>query len=471
MNKEISQNNFKNQLFERKEAPGPIPIEPKIDSSTSFGIHVVLGLGLSGRGAAELLLKWGKLVVGIDAKIRADNPEIQPLIDSGLLLKDESEPLEWERVCKLIVSPGISPKHPLYRKAVERGIEVIGEADLALPLFKKPLVAVTGTNGKTTVVLMVEHILNKVGISAKAVGNVGISLCKFLSENQDPDLLVVELSSYQLETLDQRVFDAAVLLNVTPDHLDRYLNMQEYAAAKLKLRGCVKEGGVFFVNEQVPADFIPVGEREGVKTFGWNKGVDLRAEGHSICDGDKIPFSLPLQFGRHDIENAMAAWILCSRFGVSPDQFCAGIETFRKPAHRIEFVREFNDVFYYDDSKGTNIDATIQAVKAMRGPVVLIVGGVDKGASYLPWKEHLLGRVRQVIAIGQAAPKIYSELNPYFAIKLADSLQSAVQLAAQVAAKGDCVLLSPGCSSYDMFRDYAQRGEEFKSHVINLGGI
>ena len=172
--------------------------------------------------------------------------------------------------------------------------------------------------------------------------------------------------------------------------------------------------------------------------------------------------------GKHDCENAVAAWVICSRLGVSSEAFSRGLETFRKPPHRIEWVREIGGVSYYDDSKGTNIDAVIQAVETMPSKVILIAGGVDKGFSYLPWKEFFGGKVKQIMAIGQAAEKMYQELHPYFAITRVDSFEKAVALAAVVAQKGDCVLLSPGCSSFDQFRDYAHRGEEFQKLVAEL---
>ena len=171
----------------------------------------------------------------------------------------------------------------------------------------------------------------------------------------------------------------------------------------------------------------------------------------------------------HDSENARAAWALCRAF-VTEEQFHSALAIFKKPPHRVEFVREINGVSFYDDSKGTNIDAVIKAVGCMKGPVILIAGGVDKGASYLPWKEHFLGKVKQIIAIGEAAPKIFSELHPYFNIQLAETLFSAVTAAAAEALEGDVVLLSPGCSSFDMFRDYVHRGEEFQNSVKLISG-
>ncbi len=196
------------------------------------------------------------------------------------------------------------------------------------------------------------------------------------------------------------------------------------------------------------------------RLFGWDH-----------LEGEALASVLPITYkdkGRHDWENAAAAFALCRALGVSSDVFIKAWETFQKPPHRIEFVKEIKGVSYYDDSKGTNIDAVIQAVGSMQSSVVLIVGGVDKGASYLPWKEPFSHKVKHIVAIGQAAEKIQRELNPYFAVTCIASLEIAVRLATDLAKIGDCVLLSPGCSSFDQFRDYVHRGEEFQKYVKNL---
>ena len=424
--------------------------------------------------AAEFLLEQGKDVIGIDSNRShlETSQELRRLQVKGLQCFHDSETLDWSMIQLLVVSPGVSPKHPIYQEAIKRNIDITGEAELALPHFRKPLVAVTGTNGKTTVTLLTEHILNASGIKAKALGNVGMPLCSYLLKPSADEAFVIELSSYQLETMRTPVFDAAVLLNITPDHLDRYASMEEYARAKFRLQFLLKTEDPFFVQDQTAKEFSHLLMRKNYQTFCLGTG-DLWTDRTSVYHFENVEFLMPMQYrqmGKHDLENALAAWALCRPFSISNEQFCSSLATFRKPPHRIEFVREIEGVFFYDDSKGTNVDAVIQAVKTMKGDVILIVGGVDKGASYLPWKDHFLGKVKQIIAIGVAASKIYSELHPYFNIKLADSLASAVETAASDAERGDSVLLSPGCSSYDMFRDYAHRGEEFQRHVQIIEG-
>lgn len=433
-------------------------------------ITIVLGLGKSGLAAAEFLLQQNKGVLGIDGNLALlkTSPEVRRLQALGLFVQPESDPIEWTRVEQLVVSPGISPNHPIYAAAVKEAVTVNGEAEIALPHFTKPLVAVTGTNGKTTVALLVEHILNASGVRAKALGNVGSALCKYLIEPGTEEAFVVELSSYQLETLRTPVFKAAVLLNITPDHLDRYDGMEAYAAAKCRLQDLMLPAAEFFVQDRAAADYGYLLTKMNYQRFNPDAVVEADQVHKIESILSFIDKALHEPMGRHDRENVIAAWVLCRPFSISMEQFCRALATFQKPPHRIQFVKEIEGVSYFDDSKGTNLDAVLQAVMVMKGPVILIAGGVDKGASYLFWKDRLQGRVKQIIAIGEAAGQIYNELHPHFTIKLADSLSSAVDAAAACAKSGDSVLLSPGCSSFDMFRDYAHRGEEFQRIVQTL---
>ncbi|MBS0649774.1 MAG: UDP-N-acetylmuramoyl-L-alanine--D-glutamate ligase [Verrucomicrobia bacterium] len=414
---------------------------------------LVLGLGVSGKAAVELLLAQGYQVSGADDK--AGPEQLKDLISRGMYLQSNLEAIDWSQINLFVVSPGISPQHPLYRAALLHQIEIIGEAELSFRNLSQPAVAITGTNGKTTVTLLVEHILNASGVKAKALGNVGSPLSVY-ALNPDPGCVIVaELSSYQLETMTTPVFDAAVILNITPDHLDRYSSMEEYARAKCRLQNLLKPSSPFFVSKQVACQFAP-----------------LLKPGHIVyTQSESVEEILPPEYrelGEHDIENAMAAWVLCKPFKITAEQFRNGLNTFTKPHHRIEFVATIDGVHFFDDSKGTNIDAVIRAVQTMKGPVILIAGGVDKGSSYLAWKEVFRGKVKRIIAIGQAAPKIFQELNPFFEMEIVDSLSAAVKASAGHAVKGDHVLLSPGCSSFDMFRDYAHRGEEFQRTVLSL---
>jgi UDP-N-acetylmuramoylalanine--D-glutamate ligase len=429
---------------------------------------VVLGLGISGVAASELLLQQGFSVIGVDSKPQAftTDPSLCRLRSLGVTLQAEDAPLDWSLVERLVVSPGISPQHPLYAQAMQKEIPVVGEAALALKFFKKPLVAITGTNGKTTVTLLVEHILNASGIKAKALGNVGTALCQYALTPQEEEVFVVELSSYQLETMTVPLFEAAVVLNVTPDHLDRYAGMQEYAHAKSRLVDLVKERKNCFVQKKAAEEYKNLFKK--VSLFGRDPHCDLWTDGVALFEGERVACILPISYrdkGSHEGENCLAAWALCRPFGILAEQFVSALETFKKPPHRIEWIRTLEGVDFYDDSKGTNIDAVIQAVNSMRGSVILIAGGVDKGASYLLWKESFIHKIKHIVVLGQAAVKIQEELGSYFPVTLVASLAEAVDVAASLARSGDSVLLSPGCSSFDMFRNYSHRGEEFQTYV------
>ncbi|MBM3198386.1 MAG: UDP-N-acetylmuramoyl-L-alanine--D-glutamate ligase, partial [Chlamydiae bacterium] len=374
------------------------------------------------------------------------DPEVQKLQEQGVRVFQEQS-LPKEKFDLAISSSGI----PRHHQALALGDLVLGEAEFALREAKTPCIAITGTNGKTTVTLLVEHVLNKSGRRARALGNVGDPLAGYFLQPRE-EVLVVELSSYQLETLTYPAFQTGCILNITPDHLDRYASMQEYARAKARLQHCLQKQGAFFVCEKALEEY-PSLFSEGTLPLQVEKAKSLFSSLSSM---------------EHEQCNALAAWELCSQFGVNLEQFIQAWHTFRKPHHRIEFVQEVRGVAYYDDSKGTNIDAVIKAVHAITNPVILIVGGVDKGSSYLPWREAFTGRVKQLFVLGQAAKKISSELALFFNLQIVDSLEEAVLRASQVAVAGDAVLLSPGCSSLDMFRDYAHRGREFQKFVRGL---
>jgi len=409
---------------------------------------LVIGLGISGRAALQFLLKGGYSVSGVDVKNLSADPEIEKLRSSGVEIFSEKEFPSNAEFSLAVVSPGLSFTNPIIQLMLEKQVKIVSEVELGFSGNRQKTVAITGTNGKTTVTSLVEHVLNSSGRKAKAIGNIGFPVTGYFL-NPDPDeILVVELSSYQLETVNFGGFDAAVLLNITPDHLDRYDDFTQYAKAKANVALCLKSGGELYVDSETAARF---------SSFFIHPFKVIEEEAGSLPGLPSMP--------RHDEFNALAAFALCRTFGVSSDEFLKGLASFKKPAHRIEFIREIRGVAYYDDSKGTNVDAVIQAVRSMKGEVVLIAGGVDKGSSYLPWKEAFTGKVKKLLLMGQAALKIYEELSLFFNVEIVDSLECAVARASEAASEGDAVLLSPGCSSFDMFVDYAHRGREFQKFV------
>lgn len=405
---------------------------------------LVLGLGLSGQASVSLLLQKGYRVIGVDDRIEKE--KITSLVEKGMEYFRFFS-VKKEELLFAVVSPGIPPSHSVYAELSMQGVPIVGEVALALSFLSNPAIAVTGTNGKTTVTLLVEHVLRSIGKKVKAVGNVGFPLSSYCLEADPEEILVVELSSYQLETLHAPYFLAATVLNITPDHLDRYSTMLEYAQAKARVQDCLLPQGKLFLSLQV--------ERSYSCLFSHPFTIlqDIQE-----CDVSFLP-------AIHDRENALAAFALCQSFSVQAGQFLEALKSFRKPSHRMEFIGEYKGVCYIDDSKGTNLDAVIRAVESISSPIILIAGGVHKGASYLPWKESFGKKVKLMLVFGQSAGCIYEELALFFNVKIVDSLKEAVRIAKEVAKEGDVVLLSPGCSSFDMFQDYAHRGREFQKFV------
>jgi UDP-N-acetylmuramoylalanine--D-glutamate ligase len=383
---------------------------------------LVIGYGKSGKSAAAFLKKRGYEVIAVDRK------------EQGVL--SDSADLPLDGISLAILSPGIPQSHPLVQKVVKANIELIGEMELGFRFLKNRCFGITGSNGKTTAVLLAAHLLNEAGKKARALGNVGEPLTSY---DPDPDeILILELSSFQLESLESRRLDAAFVLNITPNHLDRYGEMEPYVKAKARIQNCLKEGGELFVSTQVLKDFgsyFP-----GAKNF----------------EIDYIDISMA---SRHSVQTAL---LICQRCGVTD---LRGLETFKRPAHRIEWVAEIGEVSYYNDSKASNIHAVLHAVEQFAGPLVLIVGGLHKGSSYKPWIEPLKGKVRKVIAYGQAAPLMELELASSLPFQKVEKFADAVKLAKIEAKQKDTVLLSPGCSSYDQFESFEKRGEEFKRLV------
>jgi UDP-N-acetylmuramoylalanine--D-glutamate ligase len=411
----------------------------------------VLGLGVSGRAAAAFLLKRGEAVIGVDKRAAEIRSEVAPLIAQGLVLCDDAS---LDSVAQVVLSPGIPQVHPIVREAKERGIEVIGEIELAFRHFQNRCFGVTGSNGKTTTTLLAAHLLNRAGKKARALGNVGVGLSGYLLNPDPQEILIVELSSFQLETIRTRALDGAMILNITPNHLDRHASMEEYAAAKLSIRNCLKENGTLFLSRQVAAEYGP------------------RLPHFTVYDAeDDLAPNSPIgyiQWGKPEREAVRAAFAIAGEFGVGKAECEKGLEDFRKPPHRIEWVAEIGGAAYYNDSKSSNLHSALHAVSLFEGNIVLIAGGQDKGSSYQPWIEPFRKKVKRLIAYGMAAPKMEAELSGSLPFERVGPFEEAVRRARDAAGDGDVVLLSPGCSSYDQFRSFEQRGDEFKRIVKEM---
>lgn len=434
---------------------------------------LVVGLGLSGRSAVRFLQAHGASVHGVDrdSQVLDQNADIQELKQKGLTIQLDQDCQDLSSFDFIVLSPGIPDKHPLVQAAQQAGLPLLGEIELGCCVTVNPLLGITGTNGKTTVTLLITHVLQACGQQARALGNVGVPFTQELLTIDPQDTIVLELSSYQLETLYQRKLDAGVLLNITPDHLDRYGTMEAYAKAKCNLERCLKPTAPLYVEEQTWQAYDYLFQESMPRLYGYQASSFIYTDLQHVFRRNERAFELPpaLQNRKsHDLENLLAAYAVCADRGITGQDFLQAWHTFKKPAHRIEFVLEYRGVRYYDDSKGTNLDAVIRAVQSLEGPIVLIAGGVDKGAAYTPCLEQFTNKVKSICAIGQAAAKIQTQLSAHIPVMLFQTLEQAVQHASQLAQAGDCVLLSPGCASFDMFKDYAHRGHEFQRLVREL---
>ncbi len=395
---------------------------------------LIIGYGISGKAAEKLLIHCGYQVVVADDK------------------QVPNSAIDWEQITLAILSPGVPQSHPACQEALARKIPLTGEAAFALSASKQPCVAITGTNGKTTVTEMACHLLKGMGRKARMLGNIGDPLSLYFINPDLAEILVIELSSYQLETFEQTpIFESGVILNITPDHLDRYGTIEPYARAKFRLQKAIKERGILYIHPEVVAEF----------------GSLIRGN-FALLPLELSEKLAPIFSFPHDRENALAAYSLCKPFGLCFDLFLKLIATFKKEDHRIELTRTISGITFYNDSKGTNIDAVIKAVSGMPGKVLLIAGGVDKGGGYALWKKNFSGKVSHLFTLGEAAPLIEKEMGGDFPCTRMQTLEEAVKCAYKSAGPGDVVLLSPGCASFDMFKDYKERGELFKRYVNEI---
>ncbi len=433
---------------------------------------LVLGLGDTGLSAIRWLARRGARLTAADTRaapaslgtIRAEHAQVEVALgpfDEALLAGVDA----------IVASPGVALHEPVLRAALGRGIEVVGDVEI----FAREVagrrgalvLGVTGTNGKSTVTALADAMGRAAGLRSVACGNIGLPVLDALDREGDaPEVFVVELSSYQLETTSSLVLDAAAVLNVTQDHLDRYRSMDEYAAAKARIfRHCSTR----VVNRDDARALAMAPGDDRALTFGFGKpgsecewGLD--DERTALMHGARriaATREMAMQ-GLHNAANALAAHALGSAIGLPAGPMAAAICEFAGLPHRLQAVAECRGVRFYDDSKGTNVGATVAALEGMKDPVVLIAGGEGKGQDFAPLGAAVKGRARAVVLIGRDAPAIETALaGAGVALARAGSMQDAVEAAFALARPGDAVLLSPACASFDMFRNYAERGDSF----------
>jgi len=441
---------------------------------------VVVGLGSSGDAAARLLVAKGAQVVATDSRPSAPEAEALTALGVQMVLGGHAG-IDFASADLVVVSPGV-PNLPILREAERRGARIVGELELASWYCEAEIVAVGGTNGKSTTTELCAALCATSGRPVFAGGNLGTPVSKAVLDG-DPGVLaggiaVVEVSSFQLERVAGFRPRASVLMNITPDHLDRYSSFEAYAVAK---------GGAFKAQTVEDVAIVPYGDELSARiaSLGYGKleTIDGPAPASVGVEGDRLidrttSVSMPLSTfhleGRHNVQNLCAAWAAARTITRDATGFEGAVDAFRGLPHRTAFVGELAGVRYYDDSKGTNVGASVTALLGLREEKgVLIAGGRDKGGSYGPLVDALRDKGRGVVVIGEAAGLIADAtmraLGPSFPIARATSMEDAVARAAEMAKSGDAVLLSPACSSYDMFKDYKQRGDVFVAAVRARG--
>lgn len=455
---------------------------------------VVVGLGKTGASCLRYLSKRGVAVSATDS--RRTPPGLEDLGDlaNSVELRLGGFDLSLlDDATQVLMSPGLSLDEPIARAARERGIEVLGDIELFARQVHAPVVGITGTNGKSTVTTLVARMAAAAGRRVLAGGNLGVPALDLL-EQPVPDLYVLELSSFQLETTSSLQLQAAAVLNVSADHMDRYPSVAAYALAKSRIfvkaatvvlnaddplvaamRAAVMARSpaarivTFSTVDAAGSDAAAAGAARGGADYSLlRKGTRslLAHRGEELLDVARMKIS-----GLHNAANALAALALGDAVGLPRARMIEALESFPGLAHRCEWIAEVAGVRFIDDSKGTNVGAAIAAVSGMQGPLVMIGGGQRKGQDFAPLAQAFRGKVRHAVLIGQDAPLLAAALAGVCGVERAGSMQEAVSAAARAARAGDTVLLSPACASLDMFRDYAERGDVFAAAVRSLPGV
>jgi UDP-N-acetylmuramoylalanine--D-glutamate ligase len=442
---------------------------------------LVVGLGKSGLSAAMFLRAQGARVTVSDARsAMALAKEIPALLEAGIMVESGGHGLlTFRRQDLIVVSPGVPMDTPEVKQVVAFGLPVIGELELASRYLQGQVVAITGSNGKTTTTTLVGKIFRDSGLPTQVGGNIGLPVIDLVAQSTPETVNVLEVSSFQLETVEEFHPRVAVILNITPDHLDRHGSFEKYAAAKERIfeRQDAKDALVLNGDDRV----AQMGAARAKSEVFWFSGTKAVRRGAFVRDGvivwvekeggvtePVMPVSeVPLK-GAHNIENVLAAVCVARLEKVPAESIRASVATFTAVEHRLELVRKLNRVEFYNDSKATNVDATMKAVASFPKGIHLILGGKDKDSDYGSMAELLKKRVKVVYTIGSAAEKIERQLHGVVKMVAAKTMQTAVAEAAKAAVAGDVVLLSPACSSFDQFENYEHRGQVFRQLVNEL---
>jgi UDP-N-acetylmuramoylalanine--D-glutamate ligase len=433
---------------------------------------VVMGMAQSGLAVVEFVAAKGARVRAVDSK------PLDALKGAGAELERLDVPFSLQSPEALagadlvVISPGVPADLPELEAVRGRGVRVIGEVELAFEFLRGRVIGITGANGKTTTTALVGHILKEAGVPVQVGGNIGTAVTAMIAGSRLGQWNVLELSSFQLETIEKFRAHIGVCLNVTPDHLDRHHTFENYANAKARLFETQFPGDFAVLNADDATTASFAGRtRAEVVWFSFREGCGRIVADDQAVHYDGKPFlnvkDIPLR-GRHNVENTMAAAGAAHMAGVPLEAIAAAVRTFPGVEHRIEFVRKVSGIDFYNDSKATNVDATSKAIDAFPGGLWIILGGKDKGSDYTVLRESLGKKAKAVLLIGAAAAKIKAHLGDAVPLIDAGTIDEAVRRAYREAAPGDTVLLAPACASFDQFTSYEHRGKVFKELVRGL---
>jgi UDP-N-acetylmuramoylalanine--D-glutamate ligase len=437
---------------------------------------VAVGMARSGVAAVELLIGKGARVTAVDVNPVKD----ERLVQWGIHVQPQTE-AAFAGADLIVLSPGVPADTPVVETARRRGVPVIGDLELASWFLQGETIGITGSNGKTTTTALTGHILKSSGIAAQTGGNIGTPPCSLVATSKPGQWNVLELSSFQLETIDTFRARIGVVLNVTPDHLDRHHTFERYAAAKARVFENQRPGDFAVLNaDDSIARGLAGDDRAAERGFKhWFSSTHSVSPGAYVSEGRIVLEGNPLMEARevplrgvHNLENTMAAAIaahLChAAHGATHAHIREAVMTFPGVEHRLEFVREVGGVAWYNDSKATNVDATLKALAAFSGGLWVILGGKDKGSDYAPLAAPLKEKAHAALLIGAAAEKIASQLPDSAALIVCGTLEAAVCEAHARATPGDTVLFAPACASFDQFQNFEHRGREFKRLIAQL---
>jgi UDP-N-acetylmuramoylalanine--D-glutamate ligase len=434
---------------------------------------VVVGMAKSGLASVELLHQHGAQVRATDLKPLEKLPDAAELLERLGVPFAPQTPEVFDCCDLIVLSPDVPADLDPLEAARRRGVQVIGEVELAAPFLRGKTIGITGTNGKTTTTSLVGHILRESGVKVQVGGNIGTPVTALVESSSPDQWNVLELSSFQLETIRAFRADIAVCLNVTQNHLDRHHTFANYANAKARLFETQTPDGHAILNAD-DATCVEFAARTSAAPV-WFSGSRPVTPGLWI-DGSRILFDgrelmetagIPIR-GRHNVENVMAAAAAASLAGVPLPAIAAAVRTFHAVEHRLEFVRTLGGIDFYNDSKATSVDATLKALDAFPGGLWVILGGKDKGSDYTVLRAPLAAKARAALLIGKAAPKIAGEIEGAVPVLDLHTLEAAVREAYTRAQPGDTVLLAPACASFDQFESFEHRGRAFKSVVQQL---